>query len=220
MSRLHELFLDAERSEQAFLTLFEQVYFLGLAGAVTEVKVVVFLILMSLVLAWLWRDRNYLAVTASIFALTVLNLVLYFGSSKFESGGVQPNHIFISYYFYLSWILITIDRCVVAFSHRPFVKPATGAALVVFILTDNYAHPEQWRVPVMTDVGEFLKVAEFYRDRSAELSSKNQYVVLGTASSWGDNHGPKVRIGSRTGSARRLRKADFAGTYGERFVID
>jgi len=208
------LLLNIEWWRNLAYVLFKNIYLLDIIP-ISTASISILLSVYFLLFIKNKKDKNYLKFSFIIFSITVLNIVIYFASSKYNPEKIQPNHIVISRYFYLSWILISIDRLI--------EKQKNVAHIALLIVTFcclyiDYLHTaDRWHERRMQDLPTFLSHVDYIEKKHKErLISENKYVVLRCASSWGDYlHGPEVKIGSSSWNAKHIDENHLLTQQGE-----
>ena len=211
------LFRNDVRQVHFVSLLFEQVWFMGWFGALTVGKVVLWLCAMTGVFYTMRKDLDYLRVSLSFLMISVVNLAIYFMSSKYMTIDYWPNHIFISQYFWLVFILYTFDRATVRFHLGRRWSLVFLAFFSVVIYADNAANPEKRYKKIQTHIPYFLHTIKHYQQREAALTKQNKKLLI-QAPAYNFVIGPTVVLGSKAADARQIGSREIGDDYGKEFI--
>ena len=161
-----------------FFTVFlDQILFLDLFGNIDGNRMILFIAILLLLLYLLMNDHAYVKLSLILFAVIILNLYLVFGSVKFGIlRKVMDNYLFISYFFWLIFLLTTLDRLLLRFRQPVAVSILTGVVLLLFVYIDNQVHTDKWVYPTRPGMMAYLKDIEFLEANSGILVENKMYV--------------------------------------------
>ncbi len=200
-----------------YKVLFENIFFLGLLGELTMVKAVIFLFCL-LVLFYLKRkDPIYIKLSIVLLTLTVGALAPFFFSNKFPLYIHYPScHLFISLFFWLVFLLYSLDQLVLRTGLKP-VPVLLGLFLLVIVAIDNYP-PERKRVEVIEEIPAFVDAIHHYEQLN--LKEQKVYIQLQSRELKHELFRPNVFIGCRQRDAMQVGADYFKNPYGKQFIVD
>ena len=211
------LFRNNVRQVHFASVLFEQVWFMGWFGDLTVGKVVLWLFAMTSVFYFMRKDVDYLRVSLSLLMISVVNLAIYFMSSKYMTIDYWPNHVFISQYFWLVFILYTFDRASTRFQLNRLWSVMFLVAFAIIIYADNAANPEKRYKAIQTHIPDYLGTVSHYESLDGQLQRDNKKLVI-EAPAYDFIVGPKVVIGSKRADARLVGNKELKDDYGKEFI--
>ncbi len=212
------LFNTLHRAPHFFAVLFEKVLLLDLFGEITLAKGLAPLLLISLLLWLLRADRQYIKLSLTIFALMISSLLLYFVTVKYDRFVIQENHILLSYFFWLVFLLLSIDRILVKFRLPGLVSGTVAVVFAFFVWKDNHMHPNKHYWPKMDELPGFIVAVKHFTGVQQSLVREGKYVVVSVPPRWPPLPGPTAVVGKRENSVR-LRRQDIEDPALQRFVL-
>ncbi len=213
------IFLDNPARIGHYLTiLFENVYLLNVFGVVTVNKVLLLLLFISASIWHFRRDKRYVAVSLSILTITVLGPSLAFLTIKYNPFDIKDNYVFIAYFFWLVFLLMTADRLIRSVNAKSLPGAVFTVSCGVFVLYDNVVHVQKHTWAPREGVSEFFSAVRYFEDRERELSAKQQYIVLELDQHKPPFYGPVVTIGNDRPGATRITRDQVLQEPFRRFV--
>jgi hypothetical protein len=170
-------------------------------------------------LYFLRKDVFYLKIGITFFIIILSALAPFFLSIKYLLyRAVLPCHVYIPQFFWLCFILFTVDRLLDKISARKSVQLAVVILFFLFVTIDNVSIPSKGKEKIMTNIPLFVQT--IHQVEQLGLEKKNQYVVLQT-----DNVMPGflpsvVRVGSQKQNADRLKSTEIPLNVGKEFIVD
>jgi len=211
------LFNTLHRAPHLFAVLFEKVLLLDLFGEMSLAKGMIPLVVIS-VLLWILRsDRQYIKLSLTIFTLMLSSLLLYFVTVKYDRFVIQENHVLLSYFFWLVFLLLSIDRVLTQYRTNGFMQGAVIAGLALFIWKDNQLHTIKHYWPKMDELPGFMQAVRYFEGEQHALEKEGRYVVLSTPPRWPPLPGPTATVGEHE-NATRLRRQDIDDPALKQFV--
>ena len=213
-------FSDAGARHSMISTLFTKIFFMDMLGSLSTYKMSIFLLIIVAIFLFLRKNSTYLKISILLFGIIIGSLAPLFLSVKYLLyQQVFPCHIYIAQFFWLVFVLYTIDQFMPVLKKTAhFFPPAVVAAILCFVLADNLKHPAKGKREIMTNLPDFL--ATIHRVEQLSLIDNNQYVVLKTNNIIPKGMHPMVRVGSLRHDARRLRRSEVKISKGKEFIID
>ncbi len=211
--------LDKGLRDYAVKVLFEKIFFMDWLGKISFVKVGIFFLLLAFVFYLLRKDPFYIKISISFFIIILCALAPFFLSIKFLLyRKVLPCHIYISQFFWLGFILFTLDRLLSTFSPRRISGVLVVGLLFAFVTLDNIANPYKGREKILPNIPPFVRT--IHAVEQLKLARKNEYVIVKTDNVMPGFLSPMVRVGSRNPTARRLGRKDVAVVSGKQFIVE
>lgn len=218
MIRLQNL-LDPYICKILVTTLFERVFFLDLLGTISFLKLFFFCSLLLVIFFSLRKDTQYLKISLVLFAIITGSMAPLFLSIKFVLyQTVFPCHIYISQFFWLFFILYTLDKLITLWSTVPVINLIIPLILVLIVWVDNVRHPAKRYKKIMTNIPPFLET--IHNAEQLQLAEKNEYVVVKTDNVIPGALNPMVRVGSLQPDAKRLKRKDITISSGYIFIVN
>ena len=151
--------------------------------AINAIALAVISVFFATIFLLLRRDRFFLKTSLLFLAIIVLNYAPFLLSTKLAMyHRIFPCHIAISQFFWLAFLLFTIDRLCLRFvlikKRMAFVFCLLAIA---FIINDNLHHPEKYRESIIPDIPQFLATIKEYEELN--LAEKHQQVIIETPGS-------------------------------------
>ncbi len=211
---------DAGARHAIISTLFTKIFFMDMLGSFSSYKVIIFLLLLTAIFYFFRKNTTYLKISVLLFGIIIGSLAPLFLSVKYLLyQQVFPCHIYISQFFWLVFVLYTIDQFMPVLEKTSrFFPSAVAAVLLVFVWVDNASHPAKGKRAIMKNIPGFL--AAIHRVEQLPLVDKNQYVVLKTDNVIPGGMHPMVRVGSLRHDARRLHRSEVKISKGKKYIID
>ena len=211
------LFNTLHRAPHLFAVLFEKVLLLDLFGEMSLAKGMIPLIVISVLLWNLRSDRRYIKISLTIFAIMLSSLLLYFVTVKYDRFVVQENHILLSYYFWLVFLLLSIDRILTKYRISRYIQAVVMAGLALFVWKDNQLHTNKHYWPKMDELPGFMRAVGYFEGEQHALEKEGRYVVLTAPPRWPPLPGPTATVGGRE-NGMRLRRQDIDDPALKQFV--
>ncbi len=212
--------LDPTTRELMLSVLFGRVLGLELFGEVTGVRIGLMLAALAGIFFSFRRDWGYLKISLLLVAIIVASLAPLFLSNKILLyQRVFPCHIYVAQFFWVFFVLFTLDSFVQRQTRNQQVKAVASAlAVLALVLTDNLRHPDRGAITLMPKVSAFVRA--IHEAEQLALEEKKQYLVLRTENIAPGPLYPRVRVGSRSTSAKRLTAARVSLPTGNEFIAD
>jgi hypothetical protein len=215
-TRLDLIFSEITRTNY-FTVLFEEIFFMGLLGELSALKVGTFLTGLFALLFIERNDTEYIKISIAILAITVCALFPFFLSKKFALyRHYNLCHLFISLFFWLVFLLYTMDNLMRKKGMKPF-GILLGIVLLLSVGLDNFP-PEKKRMPLNTELPDFLDTIRHYEQLN--LEQKGISIELTTPSPTTDIFKPVVIVGRKKPGSRRVGSDFFEQPYGKRFIVE
>ncbi|MDX9835852.1 MAG: hypothetical protein RBT36_11680 [Desulfobulbus sp.] len=193
--------LSPEVQEMILTVLFGRILLFDALHAPLFLQVILPLALVAGLFFLLRRETSYLKTSLVLFAIIILSLAPLFLSQKILLyQQVYPCHIYIAQFFWVFYLLFSLDLLLRRQQSRRALKGVVCALAVAgFVLFDNLRHPEKGFIQPMDKVPAFVRAV--HAAEQLGLKEHNQYLVLRT-----ENVDPRaapasVRVGSRHHSA-------------------
>lgn len=200
-------------------TLFERVFFLDLLGKMSAVKITLFFLPLFSAIYALRKNTFYLKTSIILFAIILGALAPFFLSIKFQLYlRAFPCHIYISQFFWLLFVLVTMNELLEKFQPGPFLKYGTISLFLLLITVDTLQHPVKGKRKIMHSIPAFVQTIHFVEQLG--LEEKNQYVVVKTENIIPGTLPPMVRVGSLRPDAKRIRRKDIQIPSGKEFIVE
>jgi len=200
-----------------FKVLFEDIFFLGLLGSVTWIKVVVFFVFLGGIFYILRNDVTYIKLALIFLLLIVGALAPFFLSVKFLFyQSTRPCHILISIFFWFLFLLYSLDKIVHKIKMQLPIAFSLYIVLMGIVVIDNYQHPEKGSFPLMPHIPAYLDTIRYYENLG--LEGANRYLIL-TAQGNGIFI-PRVRVGSKRQDAIQIGPDDKMASYNIHFIAE
>lgn len=196
-------------------TLLEKVLLMDLLGESSWWKGVVLFLLIGGAVHRLRREPNYIRISTILFSIIFLALAPFFLSVKFFRYEVYSCHLFLSQFFWLTWLLYTADRLLLNAGGKKLLSAAVAAAFLTLVFIDNRQNPHKGATAVMTEMNRFLNTV--HAAEQLRYEEKERYVVLSYENGTFD---PTVRVGSRERGAKRVGRDAFPVDQGKDFVVE
>jgi hypothetical protein len=197
--------------------LFEEIFFLGLLGSVTWVKVILFFIFLSSIFYRLRDDIIYIKIALILLSLVVGALAPFVLSIKFILyGQFKLCHILISIFFWLVFLLYSLDKIVSKIRMQLPIMALLYIVLMGVVIFDNYRHPEKGSFALMRNIPAYLDTIHHYEQ--LDLDAANQYLILKTRGK--EIFDPRVRVGSKRQDAIQIGSDDHMASYNKQFIVD
>jgi hypothetical protein len=197
--------------------LFEEIFFLGLLGSVTWLKVVLFFVFLGGIFYILRNDVTYIKLALIFLLLIVGALAPFFLSVKFLLyQSIRPCHILIPIFFWLLFLLYSLDKMVPKIKTQLPIAASLYIVLMGIVVIDNYQHPEKGSFPLMRHIPAYLDTIRYYEH--LELEGANRYLIL-TA----EGNGifiPRVCVGSKRQDAIQIGPDDRLASYNTQFIAE
>ena len=205
MARFDNLF-DAGIVGKMVAVVFEDVFFLGVAGPFAPWKAVVFLLLAAPGVAVLARDRERVRVSLVFVALILLALTPLFLSRKFFFyPDPAPCHVLISQFFWIFLVVYVLDG-LLGELRSPRLRNGLLAAVVAtaafFVVADSFLRPEKFHYDRARSVKGYLEAV--HRAEKMGFEERNEFMLLSFGGDPNNPFGPRVLIGSREPDAERV----------------
>ena len=219
MLRLGNIF-DPWLRHTLYTVLFQKIFFLDLLGSLNLFKVFFFLTAYLFVHFYLRKDYFFLKMSLILLALILASLAPLFLSKKILLYRTYfPCHIYIGQFFWLFFILFSLDR--IALNRNLFTSKMSWLVIVLFFsavtLYDQKLHPEKGYRKIMVTIPGFLDA--IYQAEQLNLDKENTYVVIKTDNIVPGTLHPMVRVGSLRHDAVRLGRKDIPFQHGKEFII-
>lgn len=183
--------------------LFEDVLFLGLLGDLSVWKAVLVVGGVGALVYRLRNERDYLKMAALFAAVVLCALTPLFLSVKFARyPDPYPCHTLISEFFWLAFLLYSVDRLVRVVDRRRLAGWSTVGAFTLLVTVDQVEHPRKGHFPVNPHIDEFVE--RIHRAEALDLEERNLYVFLRADGDMQRAFVPRVRVGSRRPDAEPL----------------
>jgi hypothetical protein len=127
-------------------------------------------------------------------------------------------HLLISQFFWLVFLLFSLDRIVVKLHWRFPSVALPYALLLIAVAVDNWRHPDKGGVPIMNEIPQFLETVYHYEQ--LDLASSNQFLVIKTQGFQPGYFEPCVRVGSHNKNAVQIGSHDLVQPYGNAFITE
>jgi len=200
-----------------FKVLFEEIFFLGLLGSVTWIKVVLFFVFLGGIFYIMRNDVTYIKLALIFLLLIVGALAPFFLSVKFLLyQSIRPCHILISIFFWLLFLLYSLDKMVPKIKMQLPIAASLYILLMGFVVIDNYQHPDKGSFPLMRHIPTYLDTIRYYEH--LDLEGTNRYLIL-TAKGNGIFI-PRVRVGSKRQDAIQIGPDDRLASYNTQFIAE
>jgi hypothetical protein len=211
--------LDEEMRRYAIEVLFEKIFFMDLLGKISFTKVGIFFLVLASILYFLRKDVFFIKISITLFMIILCVLAPFFLSIKYILyRTVLPCHIYISQFFWLCFILFTVDHLLNKISPRISAKLAIIGFFFAFVLIDNASNPSKGKEKIMTNIPLFVQTIHLVEQ--LELEKKGQYVMLQTENVMPGFLPSIVRVGSKNLEATRLNSKDVPIHSGKEFIVD
>ena len=193
--------LNPQVQEMILTTLFGRVLLLDSLSASLMVQIALGLMLAAGPLVLLRREVGYVKISLVLFTIIVLSLAPLFLSQKILLyQQVYPCHIYIAQFFWVFYLLISLDRLLARQERSRALKGALLAlAVFVFVFADNRRHPDKGFIQPMDKVPAYVRAV--HAAEQLGLEEHNQYLVLRTQNIDPRAAPASVRVGSRRRSA-------------------
>lgn len=209
---------DAGTRRIATHVLFEQVFFLDLFGKLSFLKLIIFSLLLITALYVLRKNVYYLKISAILFTIIVAGLAPLFLSIKFQLYQmVFPCHLYISVFFWVLFLLLTVDKILEHCNGSFKVQILVSLFLFSLVWVDNLQHPAKRQEKIMTSIPAFVQT--IHRVEQLNLEEENTYVIIKTVNVMPEYMPPMVRVGSQHPDARRLGPQDIELESGKEFIV-
>ena len=193
--------------------LFKDIFFLGYLGEPTIVKESIFLFCLILLFYIQRKDKIYIKMSLVFLVLIVGALAPYFLSIKVNYAPCRACYLFISYYFWLVFLLYSLDKLFIRTSFKQ-VPVFFVVFFLVLVAIDNYP-PERKKVMVKEGIPAFLDAIHHYEQ--LDLKANNIFVQLQFKEAY---FKPSVFVGSRKPDAMQVGADYFKLPYGRNFIVD
>ena len=201
--------------------LLEGIVFLGLVDTLSLYVWLPVLVVIASFLYLLRDDSQYLKYALVLLALIAVSMLLIFASNRFPLYlYAAPCHRFISMFFWVVFLVFTVDRLLITFALPKIISAALLGGCLVLVACDHTKHPDKWTVRPVNRQKEFLTAVHYYE--TVHLEKKNQFVVLRLKL----NHTPqffqpRVKIGSRKAGSRQIGKQLLPSpVLGQDFIVE
>jgi hypothetical protein len=199
-------------------------------SSINTVTLAVIPVFFATVFLLLHRDYFFLKTSLLFLAVIILNYAPFLLSVKIiVYQKFFPCHIAVSQFFWLAFLLFTVDRLCLRFV---LIKKQIAFVFclfaIAFIINDNLHHPEKYRASITPDVPQFLATIKKYEELN--LAEKHQQVFIETPGSLfrrrkegeqrrkegkpvrrGDCFTVKSRVGDQTSDAEILKSIFISG---------
>ncbi|HHO48754.1 MAG TPA: hypothetical protein ENN06_09950 [Desulfobacteraceae bacterium] len=197
----------------------DRILFLDLLDKVSTIHIALLFLSIFSALYILRKDSFYIKISIIIAAVITGSLAPFFLSIKsILYGTVFPCHIYISQFFWLAFILFTVDRLFEKFRPHVFLQAGVLTAFLLLVVTDNIRHPEKGQIDILPAIPAFVQTIHLVEELG--LDERNQYVILRTDNLKPPFLSPTVRVGSLSKDARRLERKDLDLPSGSKFIVE
>jgi len=129
------------------------------------------------------RDHFFLKTSLLFLAVILLNYAPFLLSTKLAMyHRLFPCHILISQFFWLAFLLFTVDRLCLRFV---LIKKQIAFVFcllaIAFIINDNLHNPDKYQKEILPDIPKFLTTIKEYEQLN--LAEKHQRVIIETPGS-------------------------------------
>lgn len=200
--------------------LLEDIVLLGQVGKISLYYLYPVLLLLGIVFYVLRHDHQYLRYSMVLILLITISLLLIFASDRYAlTLYVRPCHKMISIFFWVLFLLFTIDRLSMTANDSRSVIICFMISSALLVYFDNTKHPEKSVVRFVEHQKAFLTAIHYYE--GFQLKKRNQYIVLKLKDHPDSFWKPRVEIGSRMAGKREIGKEDLPRPLvGEEFIVD
>lgn len=210
---------DKDVRNVAIQTLFERVFFLDLLGKMSSIKVGLFFLLIVSLFYYLRKNVFYMKISIAFFIIIIAALAPLFLSIKYLLyQQVFPCHIYVSQFFWLCFILFSVDQIIQKAQLKPAIQVSIAVLFCLVVLFDNIQHQEKGKIELMPQISDFVNT--IYLIEQLELAQKNQYVIVQTNNLIPGFMPPMVRVGSQQDDAQRLTPNEVTIASGKQFIVE
>ncbi len=210
---------DKDVRSVAIHTLFERVFFMDLLGTMSSIKVVLFFLLIVSTIYYLRKNVFYIKISLAFFIIILAALAPLFLSIKYLLyQQVFSCHIYVSQFFWLCFILFSVDQIMQKAKPKPIIQVFIACMLCLVVLFDNIRHEEKGKIELMPSIPAFVKT--IYLIEQLELAKHNQYAIVMTHNLIPGYMPPMVRVGSQLDDAQRLGPKEIPIAFGKEFIVE
>jgi hypothetical protein len=212
--------LDPGIQQGILSVLFGKIFFLNLLGKVNGIHISLISLGIVCLVFSLRQNFLYIKISALLFTMIILSLAPLFLSQKIQLyQAVFPCHIYISQFFWIFFLLFSLDTVLQKqIRYRKTLGIASAVLVATVVLFDNVQHPYKGFRTIMTTVPEFVHT--IHLAEQLQLETNNQYIVLQTQNIVPGAPPPTVRVGSRQADARRVPAEHIPLFSGKEFIVD
>ncbi len=214
----YALFNEPDRLHHFYSVLFEKILLLDMFGESTSSKVALPIVLVVFFMWFFRKDHRYVKVSLVIFSLILGSLLLYFLTVKYKRFEIQENHILLSYYFWLVFLLMCIDRFLEKLPKKKYIHIAVLIGLVLFVWRDNHLHTVKRYWSPMDEIPGFMTAVQYFESQKTTLAREGKYVIVSTEPRWPPLPGPTAIIGKRNGFVR-IKRRDVEDAELARYIV-
>lgn len=162
------------------IALVTQVFFMGFVKTVNTEKILLVASVFAIILVLLNKDRDYLKTAILILALIIASFAPFFLSIKFLLYRfVFHSHAVIGQFFWLVFILFTIERILYRYPQHAHKGGIVFASLILFfVFADNIRHPEKVRAEIYTEIPKFTKIIKEYEPQAPQLREQGKEIIV------------------------------------------
>ncbi|MGE9290257.1 MAG: hypothetical protein ACQKBT_04650 [Puniceicoccales bacterium] len=202
MVRLQNL-LDPAILESMARVMLDRILFFGLVEiGIVPGGVIVGVLILTIYL-FLWRDAEFRRTGTVFLAIVVLAMAPLFLSQKFfQYSNPYDCHVLVSVFFWLLFLLYSVDRLVDRLGGRTLCGALLCVVLGAFVIFDQVKNPQKRYISPNREILPFMEM--IHEAEGLRLEERNEFILLDGSGAPQNIFNPRVQVGSNRPDARQI----------------